>query len=140
MAYAKRHPARVAARNKQWNEENADHLRRYRAERRKDPAYRLHVRLVSGVRQAARTTKDITRFVKGMDYTVGELRAHLEKQFLRGMSWEKMSLWHIDHIVPVSSFDLSTDEGIHKAWALPNLRPLWAKDNRKKAAKRTHLL
>lgn len=75
-------------------------------------------------------------------YTVAELLAHLEKQFTPGMGWHNYGKrgWHIDHIVPASSFDL-TDEAEFKAcWSLGNLRPLWAVDNAKKSAKHTHLV
>ncbi|OAM77705.1 hypothetical protein A3840_08725 [Devosia elaeis] len=75
-------------------------------------------------------------------YGVSELRAHLERQFLPGMTWDNKSEWHIDHIVPQSSFNYtSTDDPDFRAcWALTNLRPLWARDNVRKQAKRTHLL
>ena len=76
-------------------------------------------------------------------YTIDDLRQHLERQFVRGMSWENMgSGWHIDHIVPLSSFSFSsvTCPEFRAAWALSNLRPLWATENMSKGARRTHLL
>lgn len=33
-----------------------------------------------------------------------ELKTHLEKQFLPGMTWDNFGLWHIDHILPCISF------------------------------------
>jgi hypothetical protein len=139
-AYAQRHPDRVAKQNKAWRDANKAHLAEYRAKRMECPLFRLKKRLVNRVRQSARDTKDVTRLVMGMDYTVAELRSHLERQFLPGMSWEKMHLWAIDHIVPLVDHDMTTEAGIMKAWALPNLRPMWSRDNKKKHAKRTHLL
>lgn len=77
-----------------------------------------------------------------LGYGWDELRPHLERQFTKGMSWDNYGEWHIDHIVPLSSFDVSgpDDPAIRAAWALTNLRPLWAKDNRVKSGKRTHLI
>lgn len=63
--------------------------------------------------------------------TLPELRAHIERQFLPGMTWENRGNdgWHIDHIIPLSSFDLLTPEGQKAANHYTNLQPLWADDN-----------
>lgn len=79
-----------------------------------------------------------------LGYTREELIAHIEKQFTKGMTWEKVLSGeiHIDHIRPVSSFDISDqdDPAMKDCWALTNLRPLWAKDNLSKGAQITHLI
>ena len=75
-------------------------------------------------------------------YTLADLTVHLERQFLPGMTWANIGTWHVDHIVPLKAFSFSTadDPEFRAAWALTNLRPLWAADNLKKQAARTHLL
>lgn len=77
-----------------------------------------------------------------LGYTVADLRAHLECGFLPGMSWDNIGDWHIDHIVPLASFTFSSadDPEFRAAWALTNLRPLWAADNMRKHARREFLL
>lgn len=72
-----------------------------------------------------------------LGYTREELAVHLERQFLKGMGWENMGEWHIDHIIPLSSFNVSgyDDPELRRAWGLANLRPLWAVDNLRKGAK-----
>lgn len=81
-----------------------------------------------------------------LPYTKAELRAHLERQFVRGMNWENYgSAWHVDHIVPQSSFkidpiDPANCPEFQACWALPNLRPLWKRDNLAKNGRRIHLL
>lgn len=67
-----------------------------------------------------------------------EFKVHIEKQFLRGMSWENRSLWHIDHIVPLAS--ASNKDEILSLFHHSNLRPMWAKENRAKSHKITHLI
>ena len=71
-----------------------------------------------------------------LGYSPADLKNHLESKFLPGMSWEARSLWHIDHIKPISAFIAEgiTDPKIINA--LTNLQPLWAKDNLAKGAKR----
>jgi len=64
-----------------------------------------------------------------------QLRKHLEEQFAAGMSWENYGKWHMDHIKPCASFDLSREAEQHKCFHYTNLQPLWAKDNLRKSAK-----
>ena len=61
--------------------------------------------------------------------TIEFLRSHLEFQFTDGMTWENYPLWHIDHIVPCCSFNLSKEEEQSKCFHYSNLRPLWAEEN-----------
>lgn len=70
-------------------------------------------------------------------YTVDDLKRHLEKQFLPGMSWENRGEWEIDHKTPLSAFNFQGPEDIDfkKAWALKNLQPLWRPQNRSKHAR-----
>ena len=63
-----------------------------------------------------------------------ELRTHLENQFDDWMNWGNHGLWHIDHIIPVASFDFTSmeDEDFKKCWALENLQPLKDTENMRK--------
>jgi hypothetical protein len=65
------------------------------------------------------------------------LMKHIENQFEPEMNWDNWGLhgWHIDHIYPISRFNLLDREELLKACNYKNLRPLWATENRKKHAK-----
>ena len=60
---------------------------------------------------------------------------HIEKQFKPGMTWERYGEWHVDHIRPCASFDLTDPEQQTICFNYENLQPLWAIDNMKKGAK-----
>lgn len=54
------------------------------------------------------------------------LRSHLESKFLPGMGWYNYgTAWHVDHITPCSSFDLTDKESRHACFHYTNLQPLW---------------
>jgi hypothetical protein len=63
------------------------------------------------------------------------LMRHLESLFLPGMSWDRRAEIHIDHVRPVSSFDLTDPEQQRQCFHYTNLQPLWADDNRRKGAR-----
>jgi hypothetical protein len=57
------------------------------------------------------------------------LKIYIECKFKEGMTWENRNLWHIDHIKPCSSFDLTKPEEQAKCFHYTNLQPLWASEN-----------
>jgi hypothetical protein len=84
------------------------------------------------------TVKSLGLF-RHFGYSPAELKSHLEEKMTDGMSWENYgSVWHIDHVRPVSRFDFSgdnTETVIKECWKLSNLQPLFARDNLTKSNK-----
>jgi hypothetical protein len=67
-------------------------------------------------------------------YTENQLKQNLEKQFKNGMTWGNYGVvWHIDHKIPVSAFNLTCSEDVKRCWALDNLQPLFAGENLRKS-------
>ncbi len=58
-----------------------------------------------------------------------EYMTHIFNQFTLGMTWENFGAWHIDHIVPINTFDLSCPIERAQAFHWSNTRPLWAHEN-----------
>jgi len=69
-----------------------------------------------------------------LNCTSKKLKTHLESQFKEGMTWDNYGYygWHIDHIKPCCSFDLSKPEEQQKCFHYTNLQPLWQKENQSK--------
>ena len=63
------------------------------------------------------------------------LKGYLEAKFKEGMTWENHGYWHLDHVLPCCSFDLTQEEEQKKCFHYTNLQPLWAADNLSKGGK-----
>ncbi len=96
-----------------------------------DIQFRLSVQLRVRLWQAVKTDSKQGSAVKELGCSIEELKKHLEKQFSKGMTWKNWSRygWHIDHIRPLSSFNLKNKDEFLQAVNYKNLRPLWSKDN-----------
>lgn len=73
------------------------------------------------------------RTIAVLGYNANEFRIHIERQFLPGMSWQNHGEWHVDHIHPLTAFNLLDVAERREANSLSNLRPMWALDNLKKS-------
>lgn len=118
---------------------------RIKARRDTIPAEAVRHRVGVQIRNVLRTRKGGRSTFALLGYSAEELISHIERQFTRGMDWTRLTAGeiHIDHIVPLSSFDFHSgdiEEVTRRAWALTNLRPVWAADNLRKGDRKTHLL
>jgi len=73
------------------------------------------------------------RKILGADWEV--VKKYFESKFTEGMSWDNMGLWHIDHILPIST--ATCEEDVIRLNHYTNLQPLWAEDNLKKSNQMT---
>lgn len=144
--WTKKNPARAAELQRYWVERNRERAREIwrnlATKKRADPTARMHGRISNQIYAVIKRGKNCRSAFELVGYTSVELNAHLERQFKRGMGWHNMGEWHIDHIIPLSSFVISgpDDPNLRRAWALSNLRPLWAVDNMRKGARMEVLL
>lgn len=119
-----------------WHKNHPDSVRkaksRYKKKRLATTKGKLEANISRGIRRGlkvgskgGRSTFDL------LDYTVEELKSHLERQFQPGMTWDNYGEWHIDHIIPLTAFNYDTPDQIdfRKCWSLKNLQPLWGRDN-----------
>ncbi|NBJ13328.1 hypothetical protein [Microvirga arsenatis] len=106
------------------------------------PEVRLNARVRAGIHKTLKSGKGGRSWSELVGYSVEELKAHLERQFLPGMGWHNMGDWHLDHRLPLASFSFDSAEhpDFRAAWALTNLQPLWAEQNIKKKAQRLFLV
>jgi hypothetical protein len=73
--------------------------------------------------------------VKDLGCSLAELKTWIESKFKLGMTWDNHGEWHMDHVMPLSRFNLADREQFLKACHYSNLQPLWAEENHKKGNK-----
>lgn len=122
--------------HRQNRDRNREKRRAYQRNYRKVPvkklAHNLRNRLSKFIRR--RSGRDATEILLGCSFA--EFAKYIEGQFRSGMTWRNYGrVWHIDHILPVSAFDLADAEQQRRCFHFSNLRPLLARLNLRKTNK-----
>lgn len=123
---------------KAWQGKDKTNAKRYmrdwkREKRKSDPAWRIAQAMrsrLSGIMKGA-NMGGMRGFI-GCD--IGQLRRHLESGFTKRMSWDNYgTYWHVDHVLPVASFNHGNRKQINQCWHWSNLAPLEAGANLEKS-------
>lgn len=139
--YYQNNKEQFSERHRKWRENNKEKItisnKEYQREKcRTSENFRIKKNLRVRINFALKS-KNTTKLLTTMNLigcTIEELKTHLENKFTDGMSWDNYGKygWHIDHIKPCASFDLTKEEEQKKCFHYSNLQPLWAEDNYKK--------
>ena len=123
---------------KEYRNENREKRKEYISTKKKiDPTFRLALYIRGRFRLFLRSN-NISKNNPTFEL-VGcgpkELKLHIEKQFLPGMSWDNYgrNTWHIDHIIPLAKARTYEDVVQLRLMHYTNFQPLWAKDNMRKS-------
>lgn len=136
---------RIKKQVQEWNKtyskkpEVKERKRAYTNKIRKIPQIKIAHQYRSRINQAL-NLKGLKKIRGKLDFlgcSLEEFKIYLESKFKPGMNWSnyKWDGWHVDHIKPVSSFDLTKEEDFKKCFHYTNLQPLWAYENFKKSDK-----
>lgn len=130
--YRRKNKEKLDKKRKDYLSENSELIKKYRRNRYKeryknDLSFKLRV-IHRNILKRVLSFKKYESSSELLGYTSIELRENLESKFKEGMSWDNYGEWEIDHIRPVSSFDLEkTPPSIVNS--LDNLQPLWKIEN-----------
>lgn len=136
--------------NPEWLAKRKAYAKKYRSEnlhkkrifinnlKRTNPNYRLRENMSTQIWFAIKNKKAGRKWETLVGYSINELIKYLESKFHldKNICWDNYgTYWHIDHIKPKSLFDFTNEEDIKRCWALSNLQPLEAIENKKKYTK-----
>ena len=140
--YAQANKHKDAPRLAKWRAENHGKYRAtansYKADRYgSNPQFniscRLRSRLNAIMAKVGSSKAATTEALLGCSFS--HFTERLESQFSQGMNWSNYGDWHIDHIRPCASFDLTDEAQQRECFHYTNLQPLWAVDNLMKSDK-----
>lgn len=124
-------------RKRAWRSKNQEHHRQVsRAHDRLQMATNPQRRIAKNLRHRLRKamlgeTRGISA-VRDLGMSIDDFRAYIAAKFTDGMSWGNYGEWHLDHINPLASFDLTDEAQARAAFHYSNYQPLWARDNQRK--------
>jgi len=135
--------------NKKRKDKNRDHYRKiantwYHKNKRRilnNPKYKIRARLRARLKAAILSQnpngKKQSSIIKYLSCDILFLKEYLKKHFVQGMSFDNMSEWDIDHIIPCEVFDLENEQQIKQCFNYTNLCPAFEIINNSKG---DHLL
>ncbi len=94
-----------------------------------DPTFKIKRNLRRRVHHALKGNRKADKTFNLIGCTPNFFKDYISKLMDKDMSWENYGKWHIDHIKPCFTFDLTNPEEQKKCFHYTNQRPLWAKDN-----------
>jgi len=98
---------------------------------------RIWIALKFVINNKEKTFRKTNRTKELLGCTEKKLLEFLRNKYQPGMRDDNYGLWHVDHIKPVKSFDLTNPLHVKECFHYTNLQPLWASDNLKKSCKTT---
>jgi len=137
--YYQKNKRKILDKHKDYYQKNKDkRLAYYRSRYKRDPKFRLNHIMSVDINKSIKRNKSGRKWERLVGYTLEDLMRHLESRFEPEMNWNNYgSVWEIDHIRPISSFNFTKpeDEDFKKCWSLENLQPLRKEENRRKGAR-----
>lgn len=145
-AYYAKNKETINAKGRQWRLDNIDRSRknmreRVKRKRKNDNQFRLACCLRGRLRGylSLKGLPKVGSAIRNLGCDIQFLKEYLEKQFTKGMTWDnsgnKKGQWSLDHIMPLSAFDLTDKQHLALCCHYGNIRPMWAADNIRKGKK-----
>lgn len=117
---------------KAWQDKNKGYANEYNKNRKAiDPAFKLRMYLRTRLYQTLKGLKK-TSALDLLGCSIENFKAHIAEKFKEGMSWGNHGEWELDHIKPLSLFNLVDIDEQKLAFHFTNFQPLWKLDNRTK--------
>ena len=136
--YRLENKGKVSLRHKKYIAENRDKRNQYRKEKyQNDINYKIESTLRSRIHMALKGNVKSLKTIELIGCSISFFKKYIESKFKTGMTWDNHGYygWHIDHIRPCASFDLTDPEQQKQCFNYKNMQPMWGEENMKKGKK-----
>jgi hypothetical protein len=105
----------------------------YRERRRRtDPNFKVSENLRSRLNTALRHQSKTGSAIRDLGCSIEDFKTYITTKFSPGMTWDNYGEWELDHIIPLSRFNLTDRNQLLMALNYTNYQPLWKIDNIRK--------
>jgi len=131
--YREKNKDRIVGRQRDWSQKQSANNIQFRIKKN----IRERIRAVIRRRNTIKPESSIRALGCDVSFLIKrfENKFHCHPRTREMMSWDNYGDWHIDHIIPLASFDLANKGQFLKACHYTNLQPLWAEENLSKGSK-----
>lgn len=150
--YRQQNKEKLALQHKKWREDNVEYIKNKKKEwqtqfkekhgvshtsfrRQSDINERIKHNVRVRINKAINSVNRTGSAVNELGCSIEEFKIYISELFKEGMTWDNYGEWHIDHIKPLDSFDLTDPKQFKQACNYSNLQPLWKLDNLSKGSK-----
>lgn len=127
---------KIAKQRRIYNQNNKKMARdRHRRRYKNDLLFKIKHCLRSRFNYIIKNNSKKGSAIRDLGCSINFFKKYIESKFTKGMTWDNHGKWHLDHIIPLSYFNLRNRVEFLKAVHYTNIQPLWAIDNFKKSNK-----
>ena len=132
-----KHPEASKAASRRYYQENLDKERKRKKDfittrRKTDVKFRLQTNLRNRFKMALKNGYKNGSAVHDLGCSIDEFKSYISDKFQPMMSWDNYGEWQLDHVVPLSKFDLTKREQLQIALHYTNYQPMWSLENTRK--------
>ena len=134
--YRKNNKEKLYLSKKKWIQNNLDRCKQSKRlytfkKKREDINYKLASNLRSRISTAIKGNQKSGSAVRDLGCSIQEFKLYIENQFQSGMTWNNYGKngWELDHVIPLSEFNLTNRMEFLEACNWLNIQPLWKLEN-----------
>jgi hypothetical protein len=123
LEYQKLNKDKVNKRHKDWEAQ----------QRQTNPQFKIRSSIRGHLNSAIKRNSKRGVAIEQLGCSIEYYKDYLSKKFKHDMTWDNRgSVWSIDHIIPLSAFDLTDAEQLKQACHYTNTQPLYITENNRK--------
>ena len=129
--YYKNNKEHIKKSHKKYYQDNKEYIKKYYKNRlATDVNFRITTNLRNRLYCAIKNNQKAGHTIELLGCSIDQFKIYMQNMFKPGMTWENYgAVWHIDHIIPCSFFNMSYPEHQIACFNWQNLQPMFGEEN-----------